>query len=309
MATNITFRIVDIDKADATSTTHFDRVTVTGTNGVTNYNATLSKYDAVTDPNFLIISGNSAMVNTTNGQAGNSSSDATDQRGTVTVNFGTAVINSITIQYDNAPGANNNPSSQAIAIGSVSFSTSTLPVSLTDFSGHLQSQNVVLNWKTIQEINSHSFEIERNNGNNWGKVGMVVAKGTTNDVSFYTFTDINPNGNVLLYRLKQIDLDNSFKYSNIIRINGKDTKISMLSFPNPFKEQLNVSINSPVNQQVSASIIDITGKIVRSETKRLYAGSNSFSFLGVERLSRGVYYAEIREGSGNILGRTQLIKD
>jgi hypothetical protein len=74
MTTNISFRIVDIDKSDASSTTYFDRVTVTGSNGSSTFNPTLTKYDPVTDPNFLVLSGNSAQVNTTSGQAGNTAS-------------------------------------------------------------------------------------------------------------------------------------------------------------------------------------------------------------------------------------------
>jgi hypothetical protein len=309
MATNVTFRIVDIDKADATSTTYFDRVTVTGTNGVTTYNATLSKYDAVTDPNFLVVSGNTASVNTTSGQADNSASDATDQRGTVTVNFGLAVLNSITIRYDNAAGANSNPASQAIAIGTVSFTNSALPVNLSAFNGHRQAQDVVLDWKTQQEINAYSFNIERSNGSSWETIGTVAANGNSNSVSSYTYTDINPQGTLLLYRLKQIDNDNNYKYSGIIRIAGKDTKTSLLSYPNPFTAQVNVSISSTANQQVSISIFDAVGKTVRSETKNLYTGNNSFTITGLDRLSRGIYYAEIKDFSGALLGRTQLLKD
>ena len=308
MATNVTFNIVDVDKNNATSTTYYDRVTVTGTNGVTTYNATLTKYDALTDPNFLIISGNVANVNTTSGQAGNTASDATDQRGTVTVSFGTTALNSITIRYDNAAGADANPASQAIAIGSVSFSSSTLPVSLTDFSGHRQAQNVLLNWKALQEINIHSYNIERSNGSSWETIGTVAANGNGNSSSDYTYTDINPQGTLLLYRLKQVDNDNNYKYSNIIRITT-GTKSTMLSYPNPFTTQLNISISSPSNQQVSAIIYDVMGKTVRSETKKIFAGENNFSIASLDNLSRGIYYAEIKDQSGNMLGRTQLIKD
>jgi len=309
MATNVTFRIVDIDKSNANSSTYFDRVTVTGTNGVTTYNATLSKYDAVTDPNFLIISGNTAYVNTTNGQGDNSASDATDQRGTVTVSFGSASLNSITIRYDNAPGANNNPASQAIAIGSVSFNNSVLPVSLSSFSGHRQAQDVVLDWKTQQEINALSYNIERSSGNNWETIGTLAARGNSISVTNYTYTDMNPQGNLLLYRLKQIDNDNNYKYSSIIRITGKDIKTTMLSYPNPFSTQINVSINSPTNQQVSVNIFDVSGKTARTETKNIYSGNNNFTITGLDKLTRGIYYAEIKDQSGGLLGRTQLLKN
>lgn len=307
-ATNVTFKIVDIDKTSPNSSNYFDRVTVTGSNGTSTYNPTLSKYDAVTDPNFLVISGNVANVNTTNGQGDNTASDATDQRGTVNVNFGSAVINSVTIRYDNAAGANSNPASQAIAIGSVSFSSTTLPVSLFDFNGHRQSKDVVLNWSTRQEINSASFDIERNSNGNWEAIGNVPAKGNSNDVSNYAYTDINPAGAVLLYRLKMNDADGNFKYSNIIRIVTANS-VDITSYPNPFNSLVNLSISSPGNQQAIVKLYDVAGKMLLTETKNLFSGNNSFSVTGLEKFSKGIYFLEIKNINGELLARTRLMKD
>ncbi len=309
LATNVSFNIVDIDKNNANSSTYFDQVTVTGSDGTNTYNATLSKYDAVTDPNFLMISGNIAYVNTNNGQAGNTASDAADQRGSVTVSFGATSLSSIKIRYNNAAGANANPASQAIAIGSVSFSASTLPVSLTAFSGHRQLQDVVLDWTTQQEINAASFDIERNSGSNWETIGSVTARGNSCSASDYTFTDTNPQGSLLLYRLKQIDIDGNYKYSNIIRITTKNTKTDIQSYPNPFTSQVNVSISSPAYQQVVIAVYDAGGKTVRAETKYLFAGNNNFTITGLDKLTRAVYYLEVKDAAGEILGRSKLVKD
>ncbi|MEK7225602.1 MAG: T9SS type A sorting domain-containing protein, partial [Bacteroidota bacterium] len=303
------FKIVDIDKNNPNSTTYFDRVTVTGSNGVTTYNATITKYDAVTDPDFLVISGNVAQVNTTSGEADNTPSDATDQRGTVNVSFGTTALTSITIRYDNAPGANSNPASQAIAIGSVSFSSSTLPVNMLSFNGYKQAQDVLLKWSTSQEINTDKFEIERNSGGNWETIGTVAARGNSNTITDYTFTDINPQGNLLLYRLKQIDIDQNFKYSTIVRISSKNTVADLLSYPNPFSSQVNLSISSALNQVVIINIYDAAGKTVRTETSKLFTGSNSINITALDKLSRGIYHIDVRDDAGIILGRSMLMKE
>lgn len=308
MVTNVSFRIADIDKSNANSTTYFDRVTVTGSNGTSTYNATLSKYDAVTDPNFLIISGNVAHVNTSSGEGENTASDATDQRGTVNVNFGATTLNSITIRYDNAPGAISNPASQSIAIGNVSFNVSTLPVSWLNFSGHRQSKDVVLNWSTRQEINAASFDIERNSGAAWETIGNVTARGNSNDISHYTYTDINPQGSVLLYRLKQIDIDRNFKYSSIIRIAAKGN-IQLSSFPNPFTGQLNISVTDASAGQGAVLLYDATGRTVRTEIREFFSGNNSFSLQGLEKLSKGIYYLEIKDSNKETIGRTSLLKE
>lgn len=310
LTTNVSFKIVDIDKNNPNSSTYFDRVTVTGSNGVTSYNATITKYDAVTDPNFLVISGNVAQVNTTSGQADNTASDATDQRGTVNVSFGTTALSSITIRYDNAPGANSNPASQAIGIGSVSFTSSTLPVNMLFFNGQRQEKDVLLRWATSQEINTDKFEIERNSGTAWETVGTVSARGNSSTITNYNFTDVNPQGNLLLYRLKQVDIDQNYKYSTIVRITAKATTAAdLVTYPNPFASQVNISISSASNQPVVISIYDAAGKTVRTEQGKLYTGSNSINITRLDMLSRGIYYIDVKDENGIILGRNMLMKE
>ena len=309
LATNVSFRIVDIDKSNSTSTTYYDRVTVTGSNGATNYNATLTKYDAVTDPNFLIISGNTARVNTTSGQGGNTASDAGDQRGTVTASFGTNSIKTITIRYDNAPGSDGDPAAQAIAIGSVSFTQSTLPVTLTAFSGHRQQQDIALSWTTQQEVNAAYYTIERSSGNNnWTALGNIAATNNTG-VSNYSYIDINPAGSsAWFYRLKQVDIDQHFKYSTVIRIVADNSKADIKTYPNPFINQLNVNLNSPGNQKSFIAITDISGKTVLSSTQHLYQGNNNFTIPGLDKLPGGIYYLEIKDDAGISFGRSKIIK-
>lgn len=310
LATNVFFRIADIDKSDAYSNTYFDRVTITGSNGSSTFNPAITKYDATTDPNFLVISGNSARVNTANGQAGNTDSDASDQRGTINVDFGTAAINTVTIVYDNAPGSDNNPASQSIAVGNVTFTQSLLPVSLTDFSGYRQSQDVMLKWTTRQESNSASFEVERSNDNtNWKQIGTVAAAGNSNSDLHYSFKDINPQGAVLLYRLKQIDADNNFKYSSVVRIAGKTIEGSLQLYPNPVKDQLSINLKSSEQQTVSISMTDLAGKQIKKENRNLYTGENNIMLNNFGNITRGIYLLAIHDDSGNLIASAKFIKD
>ncbi len=308
--TNISFRIVDIDKSDPTSDTYFDRVTITGSNGSSSFNPTITKYDAVTDPNFLIISGNTAHVNTVSGQAGNTASDASDQRGTITVNFGSAVINSITIRYDNAPGCDNNPAAQSIAIGNISFSQFTLPVSLTKFSGSRRQQDVLLEWTTKQEYNSAYFEIERSTGSSsWEKIGTVAAAGNSNSDLDYRFLDLNPSGSLLLYRLKKVDIDDNFKYSVIVRIVSGEKNTGILAYPNPFKEQISISLRSTVQQQVSITLSDVSGRTVQTERRNMNAGENNFMVNIPVTIPPGIYTIAVQDAGGNRMGQLKLLKN
>lgn len=308
-ATNVTFKIVDIDKNTSTSTTYFDQVIVTGANGATNYTPTLTRYDAVTDPNFLVISGNVASVNTTSGQAGNTASDATDQRGTVVVDFGTNSVKTITIRYNNAAGADNNPAAQSIAVGSVSFSQSTLPVSLLGFSGYMQSKDVVLNWSTAQELNADHFDIERSTDNTgWEKIGTVSAAGTSNSLTNYTYRDINPQGNILLYRLKQADINGFSKYSQVVHIVPNTGQADIKVYPNPFVSEANIILHSPSDQLITISLINAARELIRTETRQVYKGVNNISIQNLGTLSTGVYFIDLKNTDGKGLGQTQLLK-
>lgn len=309
LISNVSFRIVDIDKNTSTSTTYFDRVTITGSNGVSSFNPTITKYDATTDPNFLIISGNVAQVNTTSGQAGNTSSNTSDQRGTVTVNFGTSIINSITIRYDNAPGANNNPAAQSIAIGDITFSSFTLPVNWGSFTGKRQQKEVLLNWYTLQEINSASFEIERSSGSSWENIGNVIAAGNSFSRLDYQFIDHYAPDGRLFYRLKQLDSDNNFKYSGIIKISPTSDKQEITTFPNPFTDHLTISIQSPGQKPVSIALNDAAGKIILRETKYLYQGVNSIGLQVPVSLPKGIYQVTVMDDSGNITGRSKILRE
>jgi len=306
--TNLTFKISDIDKETSTSNTYFDKVRVTGTYGATNYNPTLTKYDAVTDPNFLIISGNTAQVNTTSGQAGDAASDATDQRGTINVDFGGNPITTITMRFENATGVIADPDIQIFAVGSFSFIQSALPVTLTKFNASRSGQDIRLEWTTSQEMNSSFFNVERSRDSyNWETIGSVVAAGNSSSEINYSYTDRNPQGAVLFYRLKQVDIDDHYKYSSIAKINSSPL-LKMQIYPNPFTDNINISIYSSSDQAVNISLMDLSGKQVRTMFNKLYGGNNNILLPDLSELAHGIYYLELRNTEGLIMDRSKLIK-
>src|ERR1700694_3314551 len=175
-AFNVKFNIADIDKLTSTTNFYMDRVTVTGYNGAMSGSPTITKYDATTDPNFLIISGGSAWVNPISGMADNSASSATDQRGTIKVAFNNVYITSFKIRYDNHPSAQADPTTQYIAIGDISFQKSIpLPVTLSSFDGQAKDNGSELNWTTSTEINFDHFVVERSeNGVDFSSIGQIT---------------------------------------------------------------------------------------------------------------------------------------
>jgi len=229
------------------------------------------------------------------------------QRGTITVNFGSAVMNTVTVRYDNLPGTTSNPASQSIAIGSVSFLQSTLPVSLTDFSGYRQDPDVLLKWATRQENNSAYFEIERNSGTGWEKTGTVAAAGFSYQPLHYLYQDINPRGRLLLYRLRQVDANDQFKYSNIVRLQAENAGKSLQTYPNPARDYIHAILFSPVQQAVTISLYDIKGRMIKKELKNILTGENNMMLSVPPNVALGIYQLSVTDAAGNLMGTNRLL--
>lgn len=141
--------------------------------------------------------------------------------------------------------------------------TNPLPISLLDFSAYKQDNSVELNWTTASEKNSDKFEIEKSRDNfNYKKIGIVDAAGNSNSLLSYTFNDEELTSGKIYYRLKMLDFDGSFEYSNVRYINIEKENIFSI-YPNPcsadnFQIQLTKEIKSPCQFK----IINLRGEIV-----------------------------------------------
>lgn len=113
---------------------------------------------------------------------------------------------------------------------------SPLPVELVSFSGYHDNNVNFLNWNTASELNTDRFEIEKaTQPQQWINIGSVQAAGNSNIPRTYTFSDIHPAIGDNYYRLKMMDLDGSFKYSNVINIPVSEVPNNgfISIFPNP----------------------------------------------------------------------------
>ena len=114
----------------------------------------------------------------------------------------------------------------------VTKSSGTLPVKLANFTDKKIDNAVQLDWQTFSENNSDHFEIERSkSGGAFAKVGEINAAGNSNQLLSYQFRDVDPGKGLNLYRLKQVDKDNKFEYSDTRWIKIDDSKGQLLVFP------------------------------------------------------------------------------
>ncbi|MFT3912158.1 MAG: T9SS type A sorting domain-containing protein [Ferruginibacter sp.] len=166
-----------------------------------------------------------------------------------------------------------------------------LPVTLSDFNATLKGQDVLCEWKTLQEQNSSHFIIERSNDAvHFNSIGKLAMAGNTVLPVDYHFTDENAwltGKDYLYYRLKMVDMDGSFKYSNTANVKLKyATAISI--YPNPAVDKINISFMSYFNEQASITILDEAGIKRYQQSISIVKGNNSRE-LNIHALPAGNY--------------------
>lgn len=214
-------------------------------------------------------------------------------------------IAGITTDYDGQTRSSFNP-----YIGADEASIP-LPIQLISFSGAKEGAVNRLSWSTSAEINNKGFELERSaDGRNFSSIGFITSKATDGNSNFslnYDFTDEKPFAAVNYYRLKQTDKDGKVAYSSIVILKGDKNSLQVSAvYPNPAKDQLNLSVMSPVNGKATITVSDATGKVVIQLSKTLITGDNNLN-INVGALPTGLYY--IRLIAGTASKTTQFIKN
>jgi hypothetical protein len=177
-----------------------------------------------------------------------------------------------------------------------------IPIELLSFDANSVGNRVELNWTTASEQNSARFDIERALITNAGKsafvkIDEVPARGNSATNSDYFAVDKNVSlGNTYAYRLKMIDLNGEFKYSNeqVVVLNANGIMNISDIMPNPVKAEASFDINLAENVKLSIEVIDISGKIVKKIADRVFEkGMNNIKF-DTRDLSNGSYKVIIR---------------
>jgi hypothetical protein len=137
---------------------------------------------------------------------------------------------------------------------------STLPIELLDFTAALNAdKTVLLSWKTASEFNNRQFDLERSSdGVDFEMIASVAAKGNKNgsSVTTYEYTDAMPLPGISYYRLKQIDLDETFKRYKAISVEtGENTHILFRVFPNPNNGTFKISLDGLRNNAQGEIVI------------------------------------------------------
>jgi len=187
------------------------------------------------------------------------------------------------------------------------ISGAALPVELTSFTANVNEGKVQLNWQTATEVNNYGFEVEaaypkslpkEGASKDWLKIAFVRGNGNSNSPKNYSFVDSNlPNGKIE-YRLKQIDADGKYEYSDVVEINVERPAQFKLAqnYPNPFNPETTIDYQLPINGNVTLKVFDMLGReVVTLVDEFKQAGTYNYKFSAQRYLlASGVYLYQLK---------------
>ena len=187
--------------------------------------------------------------------------------------------------------------------------TTIVPVELINFNGDVNGFKVHLSWQTITEKNNRGFEVQRSvNKIDWQEIGFIPGEGTSTEKKNYLFEDRSIGKKLYYYRLKQLDYDGAYVYSNIIEVKISLNDFELLqNYPNPANPSTIIKYVVPVESFIELSLFDINGEKILE----LFRGEKESGIYSIEidirNLASGVYFYTLKSSTGFIQTKKLLI--
>ena len=191
-----------------------------------------------------------------------------------------------------------------------------LPIELTVFSAEFRNQTVELSWETKTEIKNYGFSIERRTSEgDWNSIAFIDGAGYSNSTKKYVYKDndlfSSSGSSKFQYRLKQIDTDGKFTYSDVVNVKITPSSYKLFqNFPNPFNPTTTIRYQLPKDSRVSLNVYDILGREVATlVNKEQDAGRYSIQLsASAYRLASGIYIYRIQAGNYVSVKKLMLMK-
>jgi len=179
-----------------------------------------------------------------------------------------------------------------------------VPVELTSFVGSVNGDAVKLSWSTATEVNNNGFEVQKKSGNGFSTIGFVKGNGTSTSKHEYSYTDKQLQPGTYTYRLKQMDFNGKFEYSQLVEVNVvQGLSYSLIqNYPNPFNPVTAIKYTIAQNGKVSVKVFSISGtEIATLVNQDMSAGSYEVKWNGKDNagitVTSGVYFIRLSSGS------------
>ncbi len=184
-----------------------------------------------------------------------------------------------------------------VALGNTSpINIAPLPIELLNFNARFEVDHVNISWATASEINNEYFEIERAGSDlKWKKIAQISGAGNSNTTLYYKEKDRNPLKGIAYYRLKQIDFDGNYKYSDVVSVvnNQIEDEDEVFIYPNPINGG-NLILRIPYSvssSKTTVSIFDLSGKKVITF---VLPEGEMLAQINIDRLDAGAYLVHIQ---------------
>jgi hypothetical protein len=169
------------------------------------------------------------------------------------------------------------------------FNATVLPITLKYFTAWKRPDANRLTWMTTSEKNFSHFDIEKSlDGVNFMRIGTKAGKGSSSSTASYLFDD-NEMKSLQYYRLKYVDANGQYMYSNIARVSRDGVNTSKVIFSNQVTSTLALRVIDMNTENLSIRIIDNSGREIKSQKVKVNPGENSFN-LNTSTIPNGFYY-------------------
>jgi Peptidase family C25/Propeptide_C25/Secretion system C-terminal sorting domain len=185
------------------------------------------------------------------------------------------------------------------------------PVELTSFDASVKDGNVILNWATATETNNRGFEIQRKSeSGEYSKVGYVPGFGTSSEPKTYSYSDGNLEAGIYTYRLKQVDFNGAYNYSNEINANVVSPIEYTLeqNYPNPFNPGTTIKYSIPKDGFVKLKVYNLLGQEIISLVNNIQRAGRYEVTFDAARFASGVYYYCLETKNYTSMKKMILIK-
>ena len=166
-----------------------------------------------------------------------------------------------------------------------------LPVGLLNFTGSRVGNNIALSWKSENEVNLNKYEIYYSiDGANYTYAGAVTAKNQYSNS--YDNTLYNYTAAVYYIKLKIVDKDGAYKYSNIITIRNNNVG-TIAIYPNPVKNVANIELGASAKGNYTLQLFDAAGKLIHTQQVVNAQPNQLVQFNRTNNMANGVYILKV----------------
>ena len=182
-----------------------------------------------------------------------------------------------------------------------------LPVELLSFDAKLlNTESALLSWETASETDNDHFDLERSpDGKNFKKIGEVKGKGTSSILHEYEFKDVFGfmTNTILYYRLKQVDYNGHYEYSDIRKLElGSPNHSTFRAWYNSGTEKIQATFYYENPTTASIRVIDMQGKLITEKEMNFPSGTSSLN-MDMQGLAQGIYSLSVQDADGLLVKR------